>query len=76
VTATYTITPGDYMTNPTKRSLADEVLHRSGLDKNDVAEVAYRDECWWAKVYDRRDGRIYIDPATDDAAVHWVQVNP
>jgi hypothetical protein len=74
VTATYTISPYDYMTNPTKRSLVDEVLRGSGLDKHDVAELEYRDEGWWAKVYDRRNGRIYFDPAADDAAHHWVPV--
>jgi hypothetical protein len=56
VTATYTITPTDYMTNTIKRSVADEILNGTLLSKRDVALLEYRDEGWWALVYDAPTG--------------------
>jgi hypothetical protein len=56
VTATYTITPADYMTNTIKRSMADEILNGTLLSRRDVAQLEYRDEGWWALVYDHTTG--------------------
>jgi hypothetical protein len=55
-----TITVQDYRTDPDKRNLADIVLERGQVDKNQAHLIIEKTDYWEVSVYKLRAGKRYF----------------
>lgn len=58
--ALMTITVEDYRTDPTKRQIADAVVEKGRLDKNQAFLIIECEDHWKVRSYRTRNGKRYF----------------